>query len=185
MFLLDAGSDQGLRAGDPVLMRNGRIGLVGVIREVSPGGAIGVDWSHPDFKASAMTADGQVNGLVEPRPGLFRGASRLLLNAIPYFERLEPGTLITTSGLGGVYPRGIPIGEVLELHREEGRWLSEYWLRPIVDPAQVTHVLVVRGGLYSEDLLRLLEDPQGVPKEGNDSLGGPSPDVEAADGGRP
>ena len=38
--------------------------------------------------------------------------------AIPFHERLEPGTLITTSGLGGVFPRGIPIGEVVELHRE-------------------------------------------------------------------
>jgi rod shape-determining protein MreC len=171
MFLLDAGADQGLRAGDPVLMRDGRIGLVGVIREVSPGGAIGLDWSHPDFRASAMTADGQTNGLVEPRPGLFRGASRLLLNAIPYFERLEPGTLITTSGLGGVYPRGIPIGEVLEIHQEEGRWLSEYWLRPIVDPARVTHVLVVRGGAYSEDLLDLLENPEGLMEVGVDTLG--------------
>lgn len=173
MFLLDAGADQGLRAGDPVLMRNGRIGLVGVIREVSDGGAIGLDWSHPDFKASAMTADGQVSGLVEPRPGLFRGSSRLLLNAIPYTERLEPGTLITTSGLGGVYPRGIPVGEVFELHRDEGRWLSEYWLRPIVDPARVTHVLVVRGGAYSEDLLRLLEDPEGLAGMETDSLGRP------------
>jgi rod shape-determining protein MreC len=177
MFLLDAGADQGLRAGDPVLMRNGRIGLVGVIREVSPGGAIGLDWSHPDFKASAMTADGQTSGLAEPRPGLFPGASRLLLNAIPYFERLEPGTLITTSGLGGVYPRGIPIGEVLELHQEEGRWLSEYWLRPIVDPARVTHVLVVRGGAYSEDLLKLLEDPAGPTDSEVGSLSDPPAEV--------
>ena len=31
------GSDQGVQTGDPVLMRNGRIGLVGVIREVRGG----------------------------------------------------------------------------------------------------------------------------------------------------
>lgn len=183
MFLLDAGSDRGLRAGDPVLMRDGRIGLVGVIREVSPGGSIGLDWSHPDFKASAMTADGQTSGLAEPRPGLFRGSSRLLLNAIPYSERLEPGTLITTSGAGGVYPRGIPIGEVVELHQDEGRWRSEYWLRPIVDPARVTHVLVVRGGAYSEELLRLLEDPGSRPGPATDSLGLPPGDGGPSDPG--
>ena len=65
-----------------------------------------------------------------------------MLTAVPYNERLEPGTLITTSGVGGVYPRGIPIGEVVELHRDEGQWLSEYWLRPVIHPASVTHVLV-------------------------------------------
>jgi rod shape-determining protein MreC len=157
MFLLDAGSEKGIQAGDPVLMRDGRIGLVGVIREVSDGGAIGLDWSHPDFRASAMTADGETFGLVEPRPGTFPGGERLLLNAIPYYEPLDSGTLITTSGLGGVFPRGIPIGEVLELHREEGRWRSEYWLRPVVEPASVTHVLVVKADAYTERLLELLE----------------------------
>jgi len=158
MFRLDVGSDDGVEPGDPVLMRNGRIGLVGVIREVSPGSALGLDWSHPEFRASAMTADGLVTGLVEPRPGAFIGGERLLLNAIPYHERLDSGTLITTSGQGGLFPRGIPIGEVLELHQEEGRWHSEYWLRPVVETGQVTHVLVVRGSDSAEGLLGWLPD---------------------------
>lgn len=144
LFLLDVGSDQGVSPGDPVLMRGGRIGIVGRVLDVTEDGAVGLDWSHPDFRASAMTADGTVPGLVEPRPGAFRGGERLLLTAVPYNERLIPGTLITTSGVGGVYPRGIPIGEVVELHRDEGQWLSEYWLRPVVHPGSVTHVLVAR-----------------------------------------
>jgi len=168
MFLLDVGSDQGVRAGDPVLMRNGRIALVGKIREVSRGGAIGLDWSHPDFRASAMTADGEVFGMVEPRPGDFRGGERLLLNAIPYYERLDSGTLITTSGLGGVFPRGIPIGEVLELHQEEGNWRSEYWLRPMVETGSATHVLVVRADASIQRLLELFE--------GGGVAGSPEPD---------
>jgi rod shape-determining protein MreC len=105
-----------------------------------------------------MTADGETFGLVGPRPGIFPGGDRLLLNAIPYYEPLDSGTLITTSGLGGVYPRGIPIGEVLEVHQEEGRWNKEYWLRPIVEPGSVTHVLVVRPDSTTEQLLRLFEE---------------------------
>jgi len=158
MFLLDVGSDQGVRAGDPVLMRNGRIGLVGVIREVTRNQAIGLDWSHPDFRANAMTADGETLGLVEPRRGDFREADRLLLNAVPYQERLAPGTLITTSGLGGNFPRGIPIGEVVELHREEGGWLAEYWLRPVVQTGSVIHVLVVRPDSSTERLMELFQE---------------------------
>ena len=144
LFLLDVGTRDGVGAGDPVLMRSGRIGLVGKVLSATPNTAVGLDWSHPDFTATAMTADGQVFGLVEPRPGTFRGGDRLLLSAIPYNERLAPGTLIITSGLGGVFPRGIPIGEVLELHQDEGQWNSEYWLRPVVHPGSVTHVLVAK-----------------------------------------
>jgi rod shape-determining protein MreC len=142
MFLLDVGSTDGVRVGDPVLMRNGRIGLVGRIRAVRGSTAVGVDWSHPDFRVSAMTADGKVFGMVEPRRGEFREAHRLLLNGIPYYEQLDSGTVITTSGLGGVIPRGIPIGEVLSLAEEERSWRRAYWLRPVVETGSVTHVLV-------------------------------------------
>lgn len=156
MFLLDVGSDHGVQPGDPVLMRTGRIGLVGKIQEVTPRSAIGLDWSHPDFRASATTADGTVSGLVEPRRGDFRGADRLLLNAIPYYEPIDSGTLIVTAGLGGVFPRGIPIGEVLALHQDFGEWRSEYWLRPVVETGKATHVLVVIGDPVSSGLNGLL-----------------------------
>jgi len=159
-FLLDVGSDQGVQPGAPVLMRTGRVGLAGVVREVTREGSIGIDWSHPEFRASAMTADEVTFGLVEPRPGDFRGGYRLLLNAIPYYEPLDSGTLIVTSGLGGVFPRGIPIGEVLDRHQDEGRWRSEYWLRPVVEPGSVTHVLVVKGNAYTEELLRAFQEPE-------------------------
>jgi rod shape-determining protein MreC len=158
MFLLDVGSDQGVQVGDPVLMRNGRIGLVGKIREVRPSSAIGLDWSHPDFRASAMTADEETFGMVEPSPGDFREGDRLLLTAIPYHELLEPGTLIVTSGLGGVFPRGIPIGEVMELKQVEGGWRSEYWLHPVVETGSATHVLVVRADAALERLLELFQE---------------------------
>ena len=179
MFLIDAGSDDGIGPGDPIVMRSGRIGLLGKVQEVTRRGAVCLDWTHPEFRASAMTADGGTQGLVEPRPGDFRGGHRLLLNAIPYNEPLAPGTLITTSGLGGVFPRGIPIGEVLGLNEEgegEGEgWRSEYWLRPVVEPGSVTHVLVVRAQMLSDELLQLLDEPLG-PSTGEgaaSSRGGP------------
>lgn len=155
VFLLDVGRQHGVSAGDPVVMREGRIGLAGLVREVSRSSAVGIDWSHPDFRASAMTWDGKVFGLVEPVRGTFREEDRLLLNGVPFYERVDPGTLIVTSGLGGVFPRGIPIGTVQELAEEEGGWRKSYWLRPLVQPGSLVHVLVLR-----EDPLarRLLED---------------------------
>jgi rod shape-determining protein MreC len=179
MFLLDVGSEAGVQAGDPVIMRDGRIGLVGVIREVRRGASIGLDWSHPEFRASAMTADGSVFGMVVPHRGLFREEDRLMLDGTPYYERLEPGTQILTSGLGGIYPRGIPIGWVVELAEQENRWRKGYWLRPSVETGSVTHVLVVLGDGIPEGIMELFQeggeefdpesdvpssDPQGIPQ---------------------
>lgn len=175
MFLLDVGSEQGVRSGDPVVMRSGRIGLLGVIQEVRRGAAIGLDWSHPEFQASAMTEDGSVYGLVEPRRGLFREEDRLLLNGTPYYERLEPGTLITTSGLGGVYPRGIPIGIVEEVAEQEGRWRKAYWLRPMVEPGSANHVLVVLGDGVAEGILDLFRSGPGDTLQGRGEEGALEP----------
>lgn len=140
MFLVDAGSLDGVASGAPVVTRDG---LVGVIREAGRTSSVGMDWTYPDFRAGAMTVDGEVYGIVESRRGRFREEDRLLLNGTAFTDRVEPGTLIVTSGMGGVYPRGIAIGTVLEEAEAEAGWRRSYWLIPAVTPASVTHAQVL------------------------------------------
>lgn len=138
MFLLDVESDAPVRSGAPVIAPEG---LVGVVREVGPGGAIGMDWTHPDFRASVMTFDGTTYGIVEPARELQNG-DRLILAGTPFTTRIEPGTWIVTSGRGGVYPRGIPVGTVEGLSETEGGWRKTYAVQPAVKLGAATHVLV-------------------------------------------
>ena len=140
MFLLDAGLREGVVANTPVIL--GR-GLLGVVRESRDHNAVGMDWTHPEFRVSGMTLDGAVYGLVQAKQGLFREADRLLLDGIPFHHQLTPGTVLVTSALGGVYPRGIPIGTVLEEAEAREGWRRSYWLRPFVSPGEATHVLVL------------------------------------------
>ncbi|MGD8321926.1 MAG: rod shape-determining protein MreC [Gemmatimonadota bacterium] len=142
MFLVDRGSDDGVAKGAPVVDRHG---LVGVIREVRSTTSVGMDWTHPDFRASAMLADGTAYGVVENHRGAFRELDRLVLNGTAYYESVPTGMPVLTSGLGGVFPRGIPIGLIDGVAEAEGRWRKSYWLRPMVQPASVTHVLVAVG----------------------------------------
>ena len=141
LFFVDRGVEDGVRDGAPVVERHG---LVGVIREARPGMSVGMDWTHPDFRASAMLADGTAFGMVENRPGDFREEDRLVLNGTAYYESVAGGVAVLTSGLG-VLPRGIPIGKVAGVAEVEGRWRKSYWLMPVVEPASVTHVLVAVG----------------------------------------
>lgn len=142
MFVLDLGGADGVREGAPVVDRHG---LVGVVREVRARTSVGIDWTHPDFRASAMLADGTAFGVVENRRGAFREVDQLVLNGAAFYEVVPEGMPVLTSGLGGVFPRGIPIGSVAGVADAEGRWRKSYWLRPMVHPASVTHVLVAVG----------------------------------------
>ena len=141
MFLIFLGAEHGLRIGAPVINRHG---LVGVIREVRGRTAVGMDWTHPDFRASAMLADGTAFGIVETHRRTFREEDRLVLNGMAYYEDVPDGMPVLTSGLG-VLPRGIPIGLIDGVSDVEGLWRKSYWLRPVVEPGAVTHVLVAVG----------------------------------------
>ena len=54
-----------------------------------------------------------------------------------------PGTLVLSSGLGGVYPKGIPVGTVTGIVREQTGWERVYRLRPAANPGSAAHVLVL------------------------------------------
>jgi len=140
MFLLDVGSDQGVAVNDPVVVAGG---LVGVVREVAPRTALAMDWTHPDFRVSVMTEDGEAFGIVGPRSGRFREEDRLLFDGIPFYAVVEEGVRVLTSGLGSVYPRGILVGEVLGPADQEEGWRKSFWLRPSVMPGSATQVLVL------------------------------------------
>ena len=173
MFLVAVGSAQGVYEGAPVVTRNG---LVGVIREVQNEISRGMDWTHPDFTASAMLEDGTMFGLVENRRGAFREVDRLVLDGMAFNEEALPGTRVLTSGLGG-YPRGIPVGVVDEVEETQGRWRKSYWLRPMVQPGQVTHVLIATRG--AGDDISALWSADSLPASGPSPMS-TSPQADSA-----
>jgi len=109
-----------------------------------------------------MLVDGSVYGFVENRRATFREEDRLLFNGIPFNESVAPGALVVTSGLGGVYPRGIPIGRIDELADEEGTWRKSFWLIPMVQPGAATHVLVLREGVAADVMEVWVADSLGA-----------------------
>lgn len=149
VFLLDVGGRDGVRAGAPVISPEG---LVGKVTDAGSTSSVGIDWTHPDFRASAMVLGADVYGIVENRRGAFREEDRLVLTGTAYNEELPEGSEVVTSGLGGIYPRGIPIGTIDEVAETQGTWRKTYWLRPRVLPGAVTHVLILSAGTEVDSL---------------------------------
>jgi rod shape-determining protein MreC len=138
-FLVDVGSEHGVRVGSPVITADG---VLGVVWDVGARSSQAIDWTHPDFRVSAMTADGEAYGLVEPRRGRYREEDMLALTGSPFQVDVRPGRRVVTSGRGGLWPRGIPVGMVLGIEESDTGWRKSYLLRPAVRPEAARHVLV-------------------------------------------
>jgi rod shape-determining protein MreC len=100
-------------------------------------------WAHPDFRASAVTLDGSVTGIVGVTADASVREPMLELRGVPYRDSVPVGTEVITSGLGGVYPRGLPVGVVVGVARESEGWERIYLVRPAAAPAGVSHALVL------------------------------------------
>jgi rod shape-determining protein MreC len=103
-------------------------------------------WAHPEFRVSGVTEDGAVLGIVAPWPNTDPSETFLELRGVAFRDTVPTGTMVMTSGLGGVYPRGIPIGRVAGVRKEELGWERIYRLAPLANPGRVSHVLVLIAG---------------------------------------
>jgi len=76
-----------------------------------------------------------------------------------------------------VYPRGIPVGVVVEEAASEGGWRRSYWLRPSVVPAAVTdaQVMLDRRGPGIEGLWLPGGDSLQPPPPGGEDGAAPTP----------
>lgn len=138
---LTAGSNAGVRRLSPVVSPEG---VVGMVSNVDPTMSEAMIWTHPDFRVSAMSEDGSAFGIVQAHAPSATTGHLMELRGIPFRSQLKPGSVVVSSGLGGVWPRGIPIGTVLsEISTAEG-WARTYLLRPTVSPADVGAVMILR-----------------------------------------
>src|SRR5689334_5563062 len=159
-FLVSAGKQQGVKPLSAVVSPDG---LVGVVSTVDAKTSVVVSWAHPEFRASAMAADGSVYGIVAPRGTDGPRIWMLQLEGVAYRQLVANGTQILTSGLGGVLPRGIPIGTIVGVAGEAEGWERAYLVRPAVHPAAVTHVMILTSAPVRGDLRSVFQSTAETP----------------------
>jgi rod shape-determining protein MreC len=133
---VNTGREEGVDVGMPVVTR-GHI-LVGRVGEV------GLHTSHVQLlndsasSVAAILQQSRATGLVQ---GQADGTLRMVY--IPHEDQVEVGDIVLTSGLGGVLPRALVIGQVAEVIQQDFALFQEAIIRPAVDYRQVELVVVI------------------------------------------
>lgn len=137
-FKVTVGSRAGVGVFTPVVAS---AGLVGMVQQVDPVRSQVISFAHPDFRVSAQ-AD-SAYGIVQPHLGFGSDRGLLELHGVAFRNPLKAGQQVISSGLGGTYPAGIPIGTVIREIQTPERWARTYLLQPAVNLADVGPVMLL------------------------------------------
>lgn len=150
VIVVDHGSEHGVREGMAVLHPKGIVGQVVAVSAhfshvlLATDHASGVD---------AMLQDSRARGVVE---GL--GASHCELKYVPKEVAVRVGDAVLTSGMDGVFPKGILIGTVSRVATETGTLLQHIEVKVSVDLEKLEEVLILTGDEGAGQRAKEVED---------------------------
>ncbi len=131
---VDRGIESGISADQPVISE---IGVIGRVLIATRNHAQVQLMSNPDASVGVMIDRTR-------SPGVLRGTGNTLmeLNYIGNSEQVEVGDIIVTSGLDGIFPKGLPVGNVVESRK--GKTVFRFiQVAPYADLLRIENVYIL------------------------------------------
>ncbi|MEE4639158.1 MAG: rod shape-determining protein MreC [Wenzhouxiangella sp.] len=166
--LINRGRRDGLQSGQGVI---DAFGVVGQVDEVFVHSARVVLLTDPDH-ALPIAVERTGVRTIAYGSGL---NTELRLNDLPMNVDLEAGDRLITSGLGGAFPAGLPVAEVVDVSRTVGEAFARARLRPLGRLDRSRHLLVL-------DTIDLISPETAVEGNHSGSEDAGEPKAEAEEG---
>ena len=137
--VIDRGATQGVQRGAPVVNEAGVLGQVTRVHPLT---------SEVTLLTDRDAAIPVLNTRTQQRSAAFGGAGGganpgMELRFMAGNADVQPGDLLMTSGLDGVYPAGLPVARVIAVERRADSGFARIALAPAAPPDGVRHVLVL------------------------------------------
>ena len=133
--LINRGALDGVHPGDPVIDTEGLVGRVDALEPHLARVRMLLDRSSA---VSVTVQRSRVDGIVEGDP-----LEGLRMRFVSYSADVKVGDEIVTSGLGGTFPRGLPVGTVRAVGVENGGLLRRIEVEPAASPERAEDVFVL------------------------------------------
>lgn len=136
-LILDRGTMQGTQAGSPVMDEHG---IVGQITRALPFVSELTLITDRDHAIPVLNAR---NGLRGVAYGDSEGSDQIELRYMATNADIQEGDLLTTSGVDGVFPPGLPVAKVVRIERRSESIFARILCQPIALTQGVRNVMVV------------------------------------------
>ncbi len=153
-LLIDKGTRDGVERAMPVVAREG---LVGHVVESADRTAKVLLITDRNSAVDVLLQESRTKAVLE-------GVGRhdlCVLKYVPRSETVQKGEMVITSGLGGIYPKGLLVGNVAEVWKEGYGLFQRVEVSPKVDFQRLEEVLVILKGEPSEAPQQASEKPSG------------------------
>jgi rod shape-determining protein MreC len=154
-IMLDLGQSHGIEIGMPVVTDQGLVGRISEVTDTTSKVLLITDASSA---VNAVMQSSRLNGVVRGNPG-----GDLIMDYIPQGAIFSIGEVVLTSGLGGRFPKGIPVGQVIEIRQRDIDVFQQAVVRPTVDFRRLELVMVVTNFDPLEEVPELLV-PEAEPE---------------------
>lgn len=138
-FVIDKGSDDGIKLYDPVVTSEG---LVGVIEQVAGSYSTVRTILSPDLSIGGLCVESRDTGIIEGNLS-YAADGKCKMIYLDKNHKIKKGDLIITSGNSGQFPQGYVIGNVTETGIEESGLTSYAVIEPSVKPTNINSVMVI------------------------------------------
>ncbi len=134
-IIIDRGSSEGVEKGMPVVTVEG---VVGQILDTSPNYSKVLLANDPNSAIDVLVQKNRVQGILKGNGSNGFNLLYVLKNA-----DVEKGDAIVTSGLGDIFPKGLPVGKVSEVTKSKRGMFQQIDVEPSVDFSQLEYLIII------------------------------------------
>ena len=159
-IIINKGKQHGITKDMAVITSSG---LIGKVKHTTPFTSTVQLLSSLDPKnriSAYVQGDENFFGLIE---GYDEEREALMLKRIPHNAEIELESKVLTSGLGGIFPQGLLIGEVLEVVSDEFGLTQTVYVKPAANFYDINHVMITKRRVVSE--LDVFEEEEEADEE--------------------
>jgi rod shape-determining protein MreC len=135
-LIVNAGTREGVAIGMPVVSSGAA--LIGRVARVTPHLAYVQLINDSNSEIAALLQGARVTGVVKGQ----QDGSLIMTEILPD-ETVEENEIVITSGLGGLLPKGLILGQVETISYREAALFQEATLRPAMDFRRLEVVLII------------------------------------------